>query len=424
MSNLNVNNIDVQRMINVFKELQWKMELCSCLTMNTFDKIKSKKEYIEKEFGDKVYNLLETHYDHMTQFKSKHLVYKEDKKEIEKQDDDLALEGEEEVVREVTKEKQNLNEIEENTSKETSLLAKSTRNLYREFKNNLRLLDFLKELRSDPEIIRFSEDMTIMIQTDISRSKMTEEEEISEKDLNEKLTMKIKDMENQLNEKNNKLRKLKEDKSNYKGSCMKQLEEIKNEIDGLKNSTSNFLNTMEKDINNYLNDMNKKHKENINEYTSELKAKGIEFKEEREKNHREEKSLVDQVAKNEADLDNHIRDNYDVPLQSFKQQHMEKLKEDQEKAKEIQKLNTKLQKHIEKNEAYEIAHKDYVDKVTQMEMEKKMLAFSCGSVQSAFRGFLTRKTLRKKFAKILTGLRKVKPAPVQPTKPVKGGKGK
>ena len=84
MSNLNVNNIDVQRMINVFKELQWKMELCSCLTMNTFDKIKSKKEFIEKEFGEKVYGLLETHYDHMTQFKSKHLVYKEDKKEIER----------------------------------------------------------------------------------------------------------------------------------------------------------------------------------------------------------------------------------------------------------------------------------------------------------------------------------------------------
>jgi hypothetical protein len=80
MSNLNINNIDVQRVINVFNELKWKMELCSCLTINTFEKIRSKKDLIEKEFGSKIMKLLDDHYDYMIKFRTNHLIYKEEKK--------------------------------------------------------------------------------------------------------------------------------------------------------------------------------------------------------------------------------------------------------------------------------------------------------------------------------------------------------
>jgi hypothetical protein len=52
-----------------------------------------------------------------------------------------------------------------------------------------------------------------------------------------------------------------------------------------------------------------------------------------------------------------------------------------------------------------------------------MLNYACGYIQSGFRGFFTRKGLKKKFKKILTGLVKPKPSMNLDIKGGKGGKG-
>lgn len=409
MSNLNVNNIDVQRIINVFQEFQWKMEICSCLTIQTFEKIRSKSEQIEAEFGKKIYSLLDNHYESMVKFRTNHLIYKEIKKEIEKSDEDNYLEVEDEGPKEILKEKQNLEEISELTSEFTVSLAKSTRNLYRELKGNSRLLQFMKELRSDSEIISFYNDLTLIISTDITKCKMTEEEEISEKELNTKLTLKIKELESQLNEKNNKLKKLIDDKSTYKNGCLSKLEEIKKEIVNLQKDTKDFLSNTENEINDYLNDVNKRHNEEINELNNELLTKNKEFKDEKEKNLKDEKLHSDNLFKAETDLSSHLKDFYDQPLFLNKEGYEGKLREDLEKEEEIKRLEVELMSLKEKTEVYEEAHKDLIQKKNHMESERKMLEFACSNIQSSFRGFFIRKTMKKKYKKILAGLVKPKP---------------
>ena len=58
MSNLNINNVDVQRIISVMNEMRWKMEICSCLTMSTMDKVLANEKFLEDNFGKNILKLL------------------------------------------------------------------------------------------------------------------------------------------------------------------------------------------------------------------------------------------------------------------------------------------------------------------------------------------------------------------------------
>ena len=54
-----------------------------------------------------------------------------------------------------------------------------------------------------------------------------------------------------------------------------------------------------------------------------------------------------------------------------------------------------------------------------------MEAFACNIIQNNFRGYITRKINKKKFGKILTGLKKIKPdMRSDAEKNAKGAKGK
>lgn len=86
MSNLNVNNIDVQRIINLMKELDLKINFCSILTFKTLEKINSsREEIITVLHNEEFMRDLDEHFELMRSFKDTHLEIKEeDVKESEK----------------------------------------------------------------------------------------------------------------------------------------------------------------------------------------------------------------------------------------------------------------------------------------------------------------------------------------------------
>lgn len=86
MSNLNVNNIDVQRIINLMKELNLKINFCSILTFKTLEKINSsREEIISVLHNEEFMKDLDEHLELMRSFKDTHLEIKEeDVKESEK----------------------------------------------------------------------------------------------------------------------------------------------------------------------------------------------------------------------------------------------------------------------------------------------------------------------------------------------------
>ena len=137
-------------------------------------------------------------------------------------------------------------------------------------KENPKLVEYLKSIRADKEITGFSYDLAEVILSEISKSKMTLEEEQSERDLNLTLTNKIDDMLVQIKEKKNKLEKLIEDKTNFKKSCTANLADIKSQIENLKKSTVDEMTNLENEINDNLEQANKQHQEDIKNDTANL----------------------------------------------------------------------------------------------------------------------------------------------------------
>ena len=52
MSNLNINNIDVQRVINVLQELKRKLQLLSFFTIQTMEKLTTNDEELLVHFQE------------------------------------------------------------------------------------------------------------------------------------------------------------------------------------------------------------------------------------------------------------------------------------------------------------------------------------------------------------------------------------
>ena len=79
MSNLNINNIDVQRIINLLKELNLKINFCSILTFKTMERINSSHEEIITQIKDEtLMKDLSDHFQIMNSFKNTHLEIKEE----------------------------------------------------------------------------------------------------------------------------------------------------------------------------------------------------------------------------------------------------------------------------------------------------------------------------------------------------------
>eukprot|EP00340_Litonotus_pictus_P000099 CAMPEP_0170524062 /NCGR_PEP_ID=MMETSP0209-20121228/9488_1 /TAXON_ID=665100 ORGANISM="Litonotus pictus, Strain P1" /NCGR_SAMPLE_ID=MMETSP0209 /ASSEMBLY_ACC=CAM_ASM_000301 /LENGTH=381 /DNA_ID=CAMNT_0010812527 /DNA_START=26 /DNA_END=1168 /DNA_ORIENTATION=+ len=372
--------------------------------MNTFDKIRMKKDQIIQTYGERVYQILEKHYDIMIQFRQVHLIYKEEKKEEKNEDDSN---DEDEGPKEITKEKQNLKEVEDSVF-ETHPLTKSTKNLYRDLKGNIKFIEFLKELRSDEEITSFSDDLTHMIHSDINKSKMTLEEEQSERDLNLTLKNKIFDMTIQIKEKKKKLEKLSEDKQNFKKNCTANLHDIKNQIENLKKSTVDKMQDLEDKINENLEDANKQHIEDMKNDLANLNKINDMFQNKKQENATEERGLIGELVEEETKL-KQIIETYDTTFKENKK-NMDDLVRDINYADvTIKNSEAERDKNREQFDLYNKAQKNYEEKVKQDDMDRIMEEYACNWIQNSFRGFMTRKGLRRKYTKLLTGLRKVKP---------------
>jgi hypothetical protein len=115
MSNLNINNIDVQRIINILVELKSKTEICSFLTIKTMEKIMANIDEIKGKLRKpNILKDLSKHHDYMMSFKSKHLIIKEEVKEGEKNPDvdESQVSGDQIQVDELIREKENLDDID------------------------------------------------------------------------------------------------------------------------------------------------------------------------------------------------------------------------------------------------------------------------------------------------------------------------
>ncbi len=205
MSNLNVNNIDVQRIINVLNELNNKMQICSFLTYRTMENIENNMEAIKERIVNKEFFIdLERHFNFMKEFRVSHIEIKEEEKEFEKNselkdDDNLEEEeGDAPVKEKEIKEREDLIGIEEKTSQSTQDLAKSTRSFCRKYHKEMFIIKEMKIFRLDPELNKFCDNFTVFLDNYIKKTKMTLEEEESEKGLNINLKAKIHDLENQI----------------------------------------------------------------------------------------------------------------------------------------------------------------------------------------------------------------------------------
>lgn len=117
MSNLNINNLDVQRIINVLNELLLKIDFCSVLTFKTMEKIEfNKEEIIESLNSEEFWKDLNDHFELMCNFKNTHLIIKEEVKEGERnseiRDEDYIDIEEQLQTQEITREKENLKDID------------------------------------------------------------------------------------------------------------------------------------------------------------------------------------------------------------------------------------------------------------------------------------------------------------------------
>lgn len=118
MSNLNVNNIDVQRIINILVELKAKTEICSFLTIKSLQIITQKQNLDEIRPRLKKPSILKDlvkHYECMENFKSKHLIIKQENKDVGEKNpsDENDHPSEDQIqVDELIIEKENLQDID------------------------------------------------------------------------------------------------------------------------------------------------------------------------------------------------------------------------------------------------------------------------------------------------------------------------
>jgi len=118
MSNLNVNNIDVQRIINILVELKAKTEICSFLTNKSLQIITQKQNLDEirpRLQKPSILNDLVKHFECMELFKSKHLIIKQENKDIGEKNpsDENEHPSEDQIqVDELVIEKENLQDID------------------------------------------------------------------------------------------------------------------------------------------------------------------------------------------------------------------------------------------------------------------------------------------------------------------------
>ena len=406
MSKLNYNNIDVQRLLNVLSELYLKFKICSFISYQNLEE--NLDEISKHTTNEELIKDLKDHYELLINFREKHIIIQEEDvkgKEINEDDDEIIYDDENrQKDKDIKIERKDLNGIEENTSEETKKLAYNCRKLCRKYYRDQEFLKLIDETKGvdrdiDDFIQKFSD---IIVPHYQKKTKMTLEEEESETHLNAVLRQKINDLQDQIQVKTARYEKLKKDRQEFKKDCQKKISEINTEIKKLKDNTTDKLNEL---ITKHNEDLNKKKEENDKKLESLRREhdRAIEdFNQKKSNDAGQEKALRDAYETQEKKYAAVIGE-YDIDMQNNKKDLEEKNKEKEQltailenKKDELDTLENKY-KCLQENfliTQQKCKDVDYLNKVKERSVEW---------IQAQFRGYWTRKTMKKKF-KFLSAL--------------------
>jgi len=386
----------VQRVINVLQELKRKLQLLSFFTIETMEKVAPNEEELLIHFQDeKAIKQIKEHWELMKVFRKEHCLEEEQEKPQDKGENKNDDEQQEQVIEEKTeREKENLLDMKENESSQK--LAKSTKNICREFFKNDAFFDKMKKLHTNQMISKFVDEFSILLDNNIKQVKMTLEEEKSDKTLNAYLTAKIIELENEIKVKKLKLEKLVKDRTNYKNDCKTQLEEINRDRENIKNFTENKLKEKEYEVNSFLTRREDDFEKNKEDLGKRLKDCEAEFSTKRTENEQKERSEMEQLANAEKALEGVINE-FDQNLGDLKESIESKSKTNQELAMKNDNDRNLRDKLLEKYNTYLESYRQYDKKRNEEEFKQRQNILSSEFVQAHFRGFITRKQLKKKF---------------------------
>ena len=407
MSKLNYSNIDVQRLLNVLSELFIKFKICGFISYKNLDENLS--EIIQKTQNQELIQDLKDHYELLKKFREKHIIQEEEEnKEKEGNEEEEDREYDEEnkgkEKEETKKEKMDLIGIEENTSEETKSLAYNCRKFCRKYYRDEEFIKLIDETKgADPDIDEFIKKFEEVIVPHFQKkTQMTLEEEQSETHMNAVLRQKINDLQDQIQIKSAKYEKLKKDREKFKKDCQDQINKINEEIKNLKDVTNAKLNTL---IDEHNKDLNKKKEENDKKLESLRREheRAIEdFNNKKSTDAGQEKALRDQYETQEKKYAAVIGE-YDIDMQNNKKDMEEKNKE---KEQLIAILENKKDELDTLENKYQVLKENFLltqQKCKDVDYMNKVKERSVEWIQAQFRGYWTRKTMKKKY-KFLSAL--------------------
>ena len=407
MSKLNYSNIDVQRLLNVLNELFLKMKICSFISYKNLDE--NLTEISSKIQNQELVQDLKDHYELLKKFREKHIIQeeedtkgKEGNEEEEEREYDEDKQGKEKE--ETKKEKMDLIGVEENSSEETKALAYNCRKLCRKYYRDKEFIKIIDENRgADPDIDDFIQKFKDVIVPHFQKkTQMTLEEEESETHMNAVLRQKINELQDQIQTKTAKYEKLKKDRAKFKNDCQEEIKKINKEIATIKDDTTKELNDL---IQKHNEDLNRKKEENdkkLENLRREHERAIDDFNQKKSADAGQEKALRDAYETQEKKYAAVIGE-YDIDMQNNKKDMEEKNKEKEQltailenKKDELDTLENKYQVLKENFLVTQQKCKDvdYLNKVKERSVEW---------IQAQFRGYWTRKTMKKKY-KFLSAL--------------------
>ena len=439
MSKLNYSNIDVQRLLNVLSELFLKFKICSFISYKNLDE--NIGEITTKTQNPELIQDLKEHYELLKKFREKHIIQeeedtkgKEGNEEEEEREYDEDRQGKEKE--ETKKEKMDLIGIEENSSEETKSLAYNCRKFCRKYYRDKEFLKLVDETKgADPDIDDFIQKFQEVIVPHFQKkTQMTLEEEASETHMNAVLRQKINDLRDQIQIKTAKYEKLKKDRAAFKQKCQDEISNINEQIKNLKDDTTKRLNDL---INKHNIDLNKKKEENDKKLESlrrEHERAIDDFNQKKSTDAGQEKALRDayetQEKKYAAIIGEYeekkyaaIIGEYDIDMQNNKKDMEEKNKEKEQLTAILENKKDELDTLENK---YQVLKENFLltqQKCKDVDYMNKVKERSVEWIQAQFRGYWTRKTMKKKF-KFLSALTVNKKPKEEDAGKGKGKKGK
>ena len=407
MSKLNYSNIDVQRLLNVLNELFLKLKICSFISYKNLDENLS--EISLKIQNQVLLQDLKDHYELLKKFREKHIIQEEEdtkgkdgNEEEEEREYDDDKQGKEKE--EIKKEKMDLIGVEENSSEEAKKLAYNCRKLCRKYYRDKEFIKIIDENRgADPDIDDFIQKFEEVIVPHIKKkTQMTLEEEESETHMNAVLRQKINDLQDQIQTKTARYEKLKKDRAKFKKDCQEQIKEINEKIKTLKDETTDKLNELIKKHNEDLNRKKEENDKKLENLRREHERAIEDFNQKKSTDAGQEKALRDAYETQEKKYAAVIGE-YDIDMQNNKKDMEEKNKEKEQLTAILENKKDELDTLENK---YQVLKENFLltqQKCKDVDYLNKVKERSVEWIQAQFRGYWTRKTMKKKY-KFLSAL--------------------